>query len=217
MFHFEFRSRLCDQKHEILKAFILACLRCGFVFATCYYPSDWLAEQASSIWIVSMHWELSTPYHPLWFLPYFSAFAVVALLPFYLRTPGEIFCWEKSTVLAILFATPFFLLFPTKSGYLANDNGIFSPLYEWAILISRHHNLFPSLHVALSFIAINALKRNVGPRTSSFFTAWLVLIAASTLLTHQHHAIDIPAGILLGWFCVGIMKRSTAIQRKQRL
>jgi len=206
---------LHDQNPAVWQAFFRTSLLCGFVFSICYYPADWLAENAPQRWQFFMEWERHIPYHPLWFLPYFSAFILVSIIPFHLKSTKEIKSWGKATILAIIIATPFFILLPTQSAHPVSDEKILSEIYKYSILISRHHNLFPSLHVALSFIAIRSLINNSNRKTQKILIAWLAIISASTLLTHQHHLIDIPSGILLGWLCTSLVKRRATVYRKQ--
>ena len=47
--------------------------------------------------------------------------------------------------------------------------------------------------------------------------AWFLLIGASVLTTYQHHFIDIPTGVLLGWLCLWLWPFADDGVRRARL
>jgi membrane-associated phospholipid phosphatase len=61
------------------------------------------------------------------------------------------------------------------------------------------YNLIPSLHVALSTATLAAYGTCRGAWGRILLAVWGGLIGLSTLLTHQHHVVDVVTGLLLGW------------------
>jgi membrane-associated phospholipid phosphatase len=59
------------------------------------------------------------------------------------------------------------------------------------------YNLLPSLHVTFALTTAAALAPFGGPRWKTVIWSWSLLIAASTLFTHQHHVADVLAGAVL--------------------
>lgn len=60
-------------------------------------------------------------------------------------------------------------------------------------------NCFPSMHASVATLTALHIARNTscGPALPASF---VVLISASCILTKQHYMVDVPAGVLLGWF-----------------
>ena len=60
------------------------------------------------------------------------------------------------------------------------------------------YNLFPSLHIALGgLLAVTYARHTRGVRARRL-ASWFVLIAASAVLTYQHHVLDVVGGFALG-------------------
>jgi membrane-associated phospholipid phosphatase len=60
------------------------------------------------------------------------------------------------------------------------------------------HNLVPSLHVTFSaLILFSLIDASVLFAAKLALSAWLILICLSTLLVHQHHLLDVAAGLLV--------------------
>jgi membrane-associated phospholipid phosphatase len=96
-----------------------------------------------------------------------------------------------------------FLLFPTRLGFerpslVPGYAPIFSTLYA----IDLPYNTLPSLHVAYSTLALLTVARAADNRLACIGLAlWLVIMAASVVLIHQHHIADVAAGLVLGFVC----------------
>lgn len=56
------------------------------------------------------------------------------------------------------------------------------------------YNLVPSLHVAMSIVCIETFARHASTTGKIALRSWGLVIAASTLLTHQHHMLDVVTG-----------------------
>jgi membrane-associated phospholipid phosphatase len=63
------------------------------------------------------------------------------------------------------------------------------------------------LHVALSIICVELFAAHAGQGGKILLRAWGLLIAASTLLTHQHHLVDAVTGYLIAFAVVRFVKR----------
>jgi membrane-associated phospholipid phosphatase len=68
--------------------------------------------------------------------------------------------------------------------------------FKWLALA---HNLVPSLHVALSVVCVAVYARRAGLPGKMLLWLWAGVIAASTLLLHQHYLLDVLTGAALGW------------------
>ena len=100
--------------------------------------------------------------------------------------------------LATLCAGVVFLLLPAELAYdLPQVPAPWSCLYNVADVLNLRYNLVPSLHVALSLICVDAYSRRAAVVGRIFLWAWGFAIALATLLTHQHHVLDVATGVLL--------------------
>src|SRR5262249_53307165 len=94
-----------------------------------------------------------------------------------------------------------FLLLPAQLAYEKGDDpGLWQALFDWNRHIVLNYNLVPSLHVAMSAVALAAYARGRGLLGKALLAAWGMAIALSTLLVHEHHVVAVAAGALLGWW-----------------
>jgi membrane-associated phospholipid phosphatase len=101
--------------------------------------------------------------------------------------------------LAILIGGIGFLLLPSQPAYgPPGDLGAWAWMYRFADQINLTYNMAPSLHVALSVCCVAVFARRASGFVALLLWAWAAAIAASTLLTHQHHLLDAVTGWGLG-------------------
>jgi membrane-associated phospholipid phosphatase len=75
------------------------------------------------------------------------------------------------------------------------------------MLIDRPYNSFPSLHAACAVYAVlfaayassDTSRPHLRRSLLSLAWLWVGLILYSTIATRKHFAIDLPAGMFLGW------------------
>jgi membrane-associated phospholipid phosphatase len=148
--------------------------------------------------------ELGIPFIPEGSIVYMSIYPLFLAAPFILRERREFFALAMTLNLEILAAGICFLLLPAQVAFSpATDFGAFPNLYHFADRLSLDHNLLPSLHVALSATCIAVFAARTGPAARVILWIWAIAIAASTLLIHKHHVLDVAAGFLLAWVAVG--------------
>ena len=135
------------------------------------------------------------------------------LLPFVLRSKQELHAMAMSLTTVIGFAAVIFLVAPTEPAYgpLPNHYPL-DWLHESAKMLALRHNLAPSLHVAMSWLVLRALATKAPPVIALSLYGWAGAIALATLLTHQHHVIDVVTGCLLTELVYRLMYRPRAIQ-----
>ncbi|MCG8490630.1 MAG: dual specificity protein phosphatase family protein, partial [Sneathiellales bacterium] len=63
--------------------------------------------------------------------------------------------------------------------------------------LDQTYNQFPSLHISLGYLCWRALHERLNLVFKILLFVWFGLIAASTLLVYQHHAIDLIGGAIV--------------------
>ena len=83
--------------------------------------------------------------------------------------------------------------------------GIWAGLFHLADRLNLDYDLVPSLHVALSVACITAFCIHTRVIGRTLLWIWAAAIALSTLLTHQHHVIDVVTGWFLATLCMRVI------------
>jgi membrane-associated phospholipid phosphatase len=142
--------------------------------------------------------ELAIPFVPAMTAFYISIFPLLWLAPFTLRKRDELRALIGSLSRITLFAGIGFLLLPAQLAYAPEDvPSRWAWLYGLADTLNLHHNVAPSLHVALAVACIDAYTRRASRTARLVLWAWGAAIVLSTLLIHQHHLLDVVSGFLL--------------------
>jgi fatty acid desaturase/membrane-associated phospholipid phosphatase/phytoene/squalene synthetase len=156
---------------------------------------------------VALPFELDIPFRPEWSIVYLSMIPLLLLLPLARRRWHELFPVFVTLVAETIVASAFFIAFPVQSTFPLRDaTGPWVSVFFLADTLNLERNLFPSLHVAFAVTAVLALAPTVSRRGRLLLLAWASAIAASTLLIHEHHVVDVVAGVLLAmlaWRHVG--------------
>lgn len=185
-------------------------------FAFVYGGADHLTAQRTFRVPVAFPFELRIPFVPSMTLAYMSIYLLFLLAPFVLRTRREL----RAAVWTLAWITfcggVGFLLLPAQLAFPPPRQaalGGWAPLYHLATNLGLTYNLLPSLHVALSVACVAIFAPHtggVGARGTllrSALWSWALLIAASTLLIHRHHLLDVAAGWLLALAAVRAVYR----------
>jgi len=198
------------------RAFVTSILL-SILFIGVYGSTNWLTAQrpSSNIGTWYFEWELAViPYVPLLIVPYMSMDLFFFFATFLCRNEREINVFAKRVMFAILVAAAFFLLMPLKLAWPTRPEvgGWFGTFVEQScnapFLMEYPHNLFPTLHIALCMIVADVYSRHTRGIVRFLLQFWFVLIALSTVLTWQHHIVDVAGGIILGAFAFYFFRES---------
>jgi membrane-associated phospholipid phosphatase len=171
-------------------------------FAVVFIGADWFTAHRSLRVRVHLDAELHIPLIPAFTAVYTSIYALFLAAPFVLRSRREITTLAIGQALATSIAGICFLLIPAQLAYppsMDSQLGVWKDLFNVADRLNLDYNLVPSLHVALSIICIELFAVHAGRGGKILLRAWGLLIAASTLFTHQHHLVDVVTGYLLAF------------------
>ncbi len=177
-------------------------------FLLVYGGMDWWTAQRTFRVPVHFAAELRIPFVPAMTVFYMSIYGLFLLAPFVLRTRREFRAAVATTAAAIAVAGVSFLLFPAQLAFAPareDQLGIWAGLYHLADDLNLTYNLAPSLHVTFAVICVALFSPHASRPVRFALWLWALLIAASTVLTHQHHVLDAVTGWLLALACVRLV------------
>ena len=169
-------------------------------FVLVYDGADFLTARRSFRVPVHFPAELSIPFVPAMTVFYMSIYLLFLAAPFILRTRHEFRALVSTLAFVIFCGGIGFLLFPGELAFAPprkGELGMWAGLYHFADTLNLTYNLVPSLHVALNVVCVTVFSSRAPARGKVLLWLWAMLIAASTILTHQHHVLDVATGWLL--------------------
>ena len=179
-------------------------------FAVVYGGADSLTARRSFRVPVHCTAELRIPFVPGMTLVYMSLYLLFLLAPFVLRTRREFRKAVFTMAVVIACGGIGFLLFPAQLVFAPpqeGELGAWAGLYHFADALNLTYNLLPSLHVAFAVACVAIFSPRASRTGKVLLWSWAVLIAASTVLIHQHHVLDVATGWVLAVACVRAMFR----------
>ncbi len=196
-------ERIDTDRRQVLRRAALWLLFLAPFFYLTYGTANWLAAQRDGVPNLAFAWEQNIPFLAWSIVPYWSVnlFYVVAL--FVNETTDQVDRLAKRYLTAQIVAVACFIAFPLTAIFTKPEtSGV--PGFMFTVLggFDKPFNQAPSLHIALLIIIWDHLRRKMPPAMLGVWHGWCLLIGISVLTTYQHHAVDIPAGALLGLFAL---------------
>jgi hypothetical protein len=131
---------------------------------------------------------------------YFSGF-ILGNMAYFLLGSTEYFSYIAiGYAIQFVVSISFYRFYPCRIDRYENFNPDSTPGYFLAVFqrISKPFNAFPSMHVSYCLFSALAVWGYGSHGIGFVMIAWAVLVALSTLLTKQHHIVDVLAGAALG-------------------
>lgn len=187
----------------VARAAALWLLFLGPFFYLTYGTANWLASQRAFVPDLAFGWERHIPFLAWTIVPYWTINAFYALSLFLNDTPRHVAGLARRYLTAQVVAVACFLAFPLQAIFVrpATD-GLPGFLFEVLGGFDKPFNQAPSLHIALTLIIWDHLRRRMSGPARLVWDGWCLLIGLSVLTTWQHHVVDIPTGLLLGLFAL---------------
>jgi hypothetical protein len=139
------------------------------------------------------------PFAPWTIIPYATSGLFFTLVFSLVRTPEQLRVVSRRLLATTILGVLIFALYPARFSLVRPAlEGWPALLYGGLDLVDQPYNQFPSLHVAYCVIFWLALAPLTRGLVRIALTAWLLLIVASTVLTWQHHLVDVAGGLVLG-------------------
>lgn len=174
----------------------------SLLFMVVYGGCSWITAHRSDVGTWYYEWERYIPFVPLLIIPYMSIDLLFVGGPFLCQSRDELRVLSQRITFAILVAGACFLLIPLRlSGERLQPHDWAAVIFKFLHGFDQPYNLFPSLHIALRTILADLYAKHTKGITRFASHVWFSLIGLSTLLTYQHHFVDIVGGFVLAAIC----------------
>ncbi len=168
-------------------------------FFLLYGTANQIVSSYEGVPVFVYDWEKSIPFIAWMIVPYMFLdlfFGLSLLLP---KTRGELQRHVMRLGFTITISALLFLIIPLQFSFAKPEvSGWLAPLFD-ALKNDLPYNQLPSLHVSLSMIVGYQFIHHSGQLMRWLYGIWFTLIILSILFVYQHHFIDIPGGILIGF------------------
>ncbi len=170
----------------------------SLLFLVLYHACNQLTRVRPDVGVWAFGWETHWPVVPAMIVPYWSIDLLFVAAPFLAATAADV-AWLRRRLTAVIVGGALgFLLVPLRFAFPRPEiDGVFAPWFAALYGFDAPHNLFPSLHIALrTVLAVWYVRRTTGGLRWALH-GWFFLIGVSTLLTWQHHLVDVAGGFWL--------------------
>ncbi|NSX53779.1 phosphatase PAP2 family protein [Parasulfitobacter algicola] len=139
-------------------------------------------------------------------IPEFSIFYLSAMvffcLPLLIMPKRNLLVLAYALSVQVLIAGICYLMFPLQPNSYDPPANI---VFQIADFVNLTYNDCPSLHVALTASFAMGMWPFLRTVWKPVIAIWALLIIASTLLTHQHHILDVAGGLVLAVFGLKVL------------
>jgi len=159
----------------------------------------------STIYNLATPFDSAIPFIPAMIVPYSWSLILFVVSFFLVRTSTQLSLLSYRLILATIFACLIFYFYPARFSFsrpIPDDWTQFG--YQFLQLVDKPFNQLPSLHVSYAILLGVSLWDIAGSRKSwvsgayrLLLTGICTLIALSTVLTYQHHLLDMLGGAVL--------------------
>jgi membrane-associated phospholipid phosphatase len=151
------------------------------------------------VWVTQTAWDREIPFWPGWVWVYLLPYAVGPVLAAFL-SPGAFRWFVRHAVVLVLVSLVVFVLWPSQTVRPPADHlgdGLTARVYRNMVeLDDPPANAAPSLHVSMTCLLALVLIAD-RPRWWPVAAGATLLVCLATLLTWQHHLIDVVTGAAL--------------------
>jgi protein-tyrosine phosphatase/membrane-associated phospholipid phosphatase len=172
------------------------------LFLVVYGFCNWFTSRRTDVGTLYFEWERHIPFIPLMIVPYMSIDLFFVAAPFLCRDDRELRVLARRISLGIIVAGVCFLLFPLRFAFeRPAASGWLGAVFDWFRGMDKPFNLFPSLHITLRTLLADHYARHARGVWRGASHVWFSLIGFSTVLTYQHHVLDLAGGFALAGYC----------------
>lgn len=182
------------------------------LFLIVYGSCNWITAHRAHVGTLFFEWERHIPFVPLMIIPYMSIDLFFVAGPFVCRDERELSTLAKRISFAIVVAGICFLLFPLRFAFERPAvSGWLGVIFNNFRNFDQPYNLLPSLHIALRTILAHLYARHSTGVLRVASNIWFSLIGFSTVLTYQHHVLDVVGGFVLAGYCFYFFREAPGV------
>ena len=168
------------------------------LFLVVYGTCNWITAHRTGVGTWYFAWERRIPFVPAMIVPYMSIDAFFVAAPFLCRDRTELRVFARRVTVAILVAGACFLAMPLRFAFERPAvSGWLGTVFSAFRSLDQPFNLFPSLHITLRTLLAALYARHTRALWRAAGHVWFSLIGLSTVLTYQHHVVDVAGGFVL--------------------
>lgn len=184
----------------------------SLLFVVVYNVCNQLTHIRPDVGVWAFSWERYWPLVPVMIIPYWSIDLLFVIAPFLCTTREEVAIHRRRIFFVILGGGLGFLLIPLRFAFpRPHVTGILAPWFAALYTFDFPHNLFPSLHIALRTLLTNLYLRKSRGVGIWIVHGWFSLVGLSTLLTWQHHIVDVLGGFWLAAIAIHLFRFSAPL------
>ena len=174
----------------------------SLLFLVVYGSCNWITAQRTDVGTWYFAWERHIPFVPLLIVPYMSIDLFFVAAPFLCENGQELHILARRISFAIIAAGVCFLVLPLRFAFERPvAMGWYGALFEIFRNLDQPYNLFPSLHITLRTLLADLYARHTRGSVYVMAQVWFSVIGLSTVLTYQHHIVDVLGGFALAAVC----------------
>lgn len=170
----------------------------GGLFGTIVLVNDFTAQRPRHF-VTRRRLDDLIPFVPIFAIPYFSAYVLGNGAYIFLHSDPNFARIMLGYVAIYLVTNASYLLLPTRVERREDLNADTAATHILTRFqrVSKPFNNFPSMHVSYCLFSALVVVTYAGTPWAPLLLVWAGLVALSTLLTKQHHLLDVGAGALL--------------------
>jgi membrane-associated phospholipid phosphatase len=175
----------------------------GPFFFLSYGFANAMAARLPFVPSIVFDWEARIPFQAWTIVPYWSIDLFYVASFFICTQRAELDAHARRLLTAQLLSVACFLLWPLRfSLERPETGGVFGWLFDVLLGFDKPFNQAPSLHIVLLVVLWVRFQQHLHGLWRTALHIWFALIGLSVLTTWQHHFIDVPTGVAVGWLCV---------------
>jgi predicted protein tyrosine phosphatase len=187
------------------------------LFIVVYGGTSYVTSLRPHVGTLMFAWERWIPFVPWLIVPYMSIDLFYVGASFLCTSDEERRVFSRRISFAVLAAGACFLLFPLRlARAVPAVPGALGAIFAFLHGFDQPVNLVPSLHITLRAILVDMYARHSRGLLRVVLHVWFSLIGVSTLLTYQHHVVDVVTGFFLAAVCFHLFREDIAVARIDR-
>lgn len=195
---------------RFLRFYLLLSALFTALFGVVYGGASWLSAYRDPPPAPHFAFEAAIPFVPQMAWVYLSAPLAVALTPLVLRRKRELVPFFFTLTAQLLVAGLCYLLYPVAPAWPPRIvEGAGAAIFRVADVVNLDYNELPSLHLAFAATVALVLGRRCDAMGRLLLWTWVLAVAASTLMLHEHHVPGVVTGAALGILAVATVQRRT--------